>query len=432
MTELNPKQYIASAMREAADVPGITPGMAGRDIKKVGVIGAGTMGSGIAVCFLGAGMRTVLMDQSEEAVEKGRETIGGIFSAGVKKGRVTPDQAKGIQVLLSTTLSYDDFADCDLIIEAVFERMDIKEDVFSRLGKVAKDGAVLATNTSGLDVDHIAAASGRPEDVVGLHFFSPAFVMPLLEIVRGKKTSPEVLKTALFASTITNKVGIVVGNCFGFAANRMLRGYGRESGFMLLEGANPEDIDKALMNYGFPMGPCAMYDLAGIDVTNFVTDALREQKLIPDDPRYGAIGKALAAEGRLGQKTRAGNYDYGEDGRTPLPSSKFLEIRDSVAAELGIEKRAIGEDEIVERCLLPVINEAARVLDEGVVNNTGSIDLLWIYGYGFPAAKGGPVYQARQLGYDQVRSKLNAYKDANPIFGEEYWSPSPALQKLFN
>lgn len=429
---MNPKQYIASAMRQAADVPGVTPGMAGRDIKKVAVIGAGTMGSGIAVCFLGAGIRTVLMDQSEEAVEKGRATVGGIFSSGVKKGRMTPDQAKGIQVLLSTTLDYEDLADCDLIIEAVFERMDIKEEVFSRLGQVAKDGAVLATNTSGLDVDQIAAASGRPEDVVGLHFFSPAFVMPLLEIVRGKKTSPEVLRTALFASTIINKIGIVVGNCFGFAANRMLRGYGRETEFMLLEGASPEEIDQAIMNYGFPMGPCAMGDLAGIDVGNFVVDALREEKRIPDDPRLGAMGKALAAEGRLGQKTKAGNYDYGDDGRTPIPSPKVLEIRDRVAAELGIEKREITEEEIIERCLLPVINEAAKVLDEGVVNNTGSIDLLWIYGYGFPAAKGGPVYQARQMGYERVLAKLNAYKDAEPQFGEEYWAPSPALQELFN
>lgn len=432
MTEMNSKQYIALAMRQAADVPGITPGIIGRDIKKVAVIGAGTMGAGIAVCFLGAGIRTVLMDQSEEALAKGKATIGGVFAAGVKKGRLTPDQAEGIQVLLSTTLDYADLADCDLIIEAVFERMDIKEDVFGRLGKIAKDGAVLATNTSGLDVDHIAAASGRPHDVVGLHFFSPAYVMPLLEIVRGKETSPEVLKTALFASTIINKIGIVVANCFGFAANRMLRGYGRESEFMLLEGANPGDIDQAITNYGFPMGPCAMGDLAGIDISNFVNDALRAEGLVPDDPRLGVMGKALAAEGRLGQKTKAGNYDYGEDGRTPIPSPKVLEIRDRVAAELGIEKREISEEEIVERCLLPIINEAAKILDEGVVNNTGSIDLLWIYGFGFPAAKGGPVYQAREMGYEQVLSKLNAYKDADPQFGDVYWAPAAALQKLFN
>jgi len=401
------------------------------EIRTVCFIGAGTMGAGIAVCFLGVGIRTVLMDQSEQALEKGRATIRDIFSAGVKKGRLTPDQAKGIQVLLSTTLNYEDLADCDLIIEAVFERMDIKEDVFGRLGKVAKKGAVLATNTSGLDVDQIAAASGRPEDVLGLHFFSPAFVMPLLEIVRGEKTSPEVLKTGLFASTIINKVGIVVGNCFGFAANRMLRGYARECEFMLLEGASPEDIDKAITNYGFPMGPCAMGDLAGIDVSNFVTDALRAAKLVPDDPRIGAMTKALAAEGRLGQKTRAGNYDYGEDGRTPIPSPQASAIRDRVAAELGIEKRGITEQEIVERCLLPVINEAAKVLDEGVVNNTGSIDLLWIYGYGFPVAKGGPVYQARQMGYDHLLARLNAYKDADPKFGAAYWTPSTALPKLF-
>ena len=428
---MNPKQYHAYAMRKVAQVPGIDPQMPGRDIKKVAVIGAGLMGSGIAVCFLRAGIPTILVDTSEEALERGRKSIARALASGVKRGMMTPDQAKGIQILVSTTLDYDDLKDCDLIIEAVFERMDIKEAIFKRLGEVAKEGALLATNTSGLDVDQIAAASGRSSDVVGLHFFSPAHVMPLLEIVRGKETSSEALKTALYVSTITYKTGVVVGNCHGFAANRMLEGYARESEFLLLEGASPAEVDKAMVNYGFPMGPCAMGDMAGVDVRNYVLDAMKSDQLIPDDPRYGAMSKALFAEGRLGQKTAAGNYDYGEDGRTPIPSDKVSGIRDRIATELGVRQRDISEEEIVNRCLLAVINEAAEVVGEGIVNHPSDVDILWMYGYGFPGAKCGPVYQARQMGLEQVRATMNAYKDADEKFGEIYWSPSASLDKLF-
>ena len=304
MTQIHPKQYHAYAMRQVARVPGIDPDMPGRDIKQVAIIGAGLMGSGIAVCFLRAGIPTILVDQSEEALEKGRQSIAKALNSGVKRGMLTPDQARGVQLLVSTTLDYEDLRDADLIIEAVFERMDIKEAIFKRLGEVAKAGAILATNTSGLDVDQIAAASGRPEDVLGLHFFSPAHVMPLLEIVRGRETSAEALKTALYVSTITYKTGVVVGNCPGFAANRMLEGYAREAEFLGLEGADPSKIDQAMMEFGFPMGPCAMGDMAGVDVRNYVLDSMQAAQSIPDDPRYGAITRALFAEGRLGQKTR--------------------------------------------------------------------------------------------------------------------------------
>ena len=428
---MNVKQHIANAMRETADVKGVPPGTKGRDVRKVAVIGAGLMGSGIAVCFLGAGIRTVLVDQTGEALDAGRKTIQKVFASAVKKGQVSADQARAVSVRLTTTLDYADLADCDLVIEAVFERMEIKEEVFGKLGKVVRPGAILATNTSGLDVDQIAAASGRPEDVVGLHFFSPAYVMPLLEIVRGKETSAEVLRTALFVATIIKKIGIVVGNCFGFAANRMLEGYGRESEFLALEGIDPEQIDAAITEFGFPMGPCAMVDLAGIDVRCHVLDALREAELIPDDPRYGALSKALAADGRLGQKTGCGNYDYGEDGRTPIPSTRVAEIRDQLAADLGVEQREVSNKEIVDRLLLPVINEAARTLDDGIVDSTGSIDLIWIYGYGFPAAKGGPVFLARQMGLATIQEKLEKYRQADAKYGGDYWAPSPALPKLF-
>lgn len=426
------KQHLGIAMREVSQVSGIEPGTKGRDIRRVAVIGAGLMGSGIAVSFLGASVPVVLVDRDEEALGKGRAYVRKAVESATRKGWVTADQAKGAGTLLSTTLEYDDLVDCDLIIEAVFERMVIKEEVFAKLGKVCKPGAVLATNTSGLDIDRIAAASGRPADVLGLHFFSPAHVMPLLEIVRGKETSAEVLRTALFAATITRKIGVVVGNCFGFAANRMLEGYARESEFLVLEGANPEQIDAALTGYGFAMGPCAMADLAGIDVRCHVLDALRGENRIPDDPRYGAIAKALAAEGRLGQKTKAGYFDYGDDGRTPMPSFATLAVRDRVAGEFGVKPRKISDDEIVERCLLPVINEAAKELDEGIVADVGSVDLIWLYGYGFPSAKGGPVYEARQRGLESIEEGLQRFQQGNADFGEYYWAPSPAIARLFD
>lgn len=426
------KQHLAIAMREVSQVSGIEPGTKARDIRKVAVIGAGLMGSGIAVSFLGASVPVVLVDRDEEALGKGRAYVTKALESAVRKGWVTADQAKGAGALLTTTLNYDELVDCDLVIEAVFERMDIKEEVFAKLGMVCRTGAVLATNTSGLDVDRIAVASGRPADVVGLHFFSPAHVMPLLEIVRGEQTSAEVLRTALFAATITRKIGVVVGNCFGFAANRMLEGYARESEFLVLEGANPEQIDAALKEFGFAMGPCAMADLAGIDVRCHVLDALRAEDRTPDDPRYGAIAKALAAEGRLGQKTKAGYFDYGDDGRTPMPSIATLSIRDRVAGDLGVRPREISDEEIVERCLLPVINEAAKELDEGIVDGVGSVDLIWLYGYGFPADNGGPVYEARLRGFEAITEALQRFQKDDGDFAETYWAPSPALARLFD
>jgi 3-hydroxyacyl-CoA dehydrogenase len=428
---VNPKQYVAMAINQVGRVPGITPGMKGREIRKVGIIGAGLMGAGIAVTCLGAGLPTVLLDTSEEALGKGRKYVDTALRTLLKRGFIYEGMVSGLQAILSTSLDYQALADCDLIIEAVFERMDIKEKVFRQLGAVAKKGAVLATNTSGLDVDRIAAASGRPADVLGLHFFSPAFMMPLLEIVRGKETSPEVIRTALFFSTIIRKTGVVVGNCFGFAANRSLEGYGREAEMMILEGAEPEQIDKAMTKFGFSMGPGAMGDMAGVDVRNHVLNAMKADGLVPDDPRYGAMARALAEAGRLGQKTKAGNYDYGEDGRTPIPSKTVGEMRDRLAAKLGVAKREHGEEEIVQRCLLPVINEAAKLVDEGIVSHPSDVDVLWIYGYGFPAAKGGPVFMARQMGYEKVRDALLAYQKADPKYGERYWAPSPALERLF-
>ena len=431
MTTMAPKQYVAHALNQLGHVPGLSPGERGREIRKAGVVGAGLMGSGIAVCLLAAGVPTTLVDQKQSALDQGRGGVEKAFASLVKRGHLFESQAKGLQVLLTGSLDLAALADCDVIVEAVYEKSIVKEDVFRRLGGIAKPGAILATNTSGLDVDRIARASGRPADVVGLHFFSPAFMMPLLEIVRGRETTAEVLRSVLYLSTILRKVGVVVGNSPGFAANRTLEGYGRESEFLVLEGARPEDVDRALTQFGFPMGPCAMGDMAGLDIRNDYIDALRETRLIPADPRYGALTKALVAAGRLGQKTAAGNYDYGPDGRTPVPSARALEIRDRVASELGVPQRTFTDEEIVMRCLLPVIDEAGRVLAEGVVPRASDLDVIWVYGYGFPAAKGGPVYLARQLGLDAVRQGIAARRSADPRFGDRYWAPSASLEQLF-
>ncbi len=430
MSSMSPKQYAAHALNQVGHVQGISSAIRGREIRKAAVIGAGLMGAGIAACLITAGMPTVLVDTTQEALDKGFASVGQALMSLVKRGQMFESQAKGLQVLLTGSLEYGDLVDCDLIIEAVYEKLDVKEEVFRRLGSVAKRGAILATNTSGLDVDRIAKAGGRPADVVGLHFFSPAFVMPLLEIVRGRETSAEVLRTVLFLSTMLRKIGVVVGNAPGFAANRTLEGYGRESEFLVLEGANPQDVDRAFTQFGFPMGPCAMADMAGLDIRCHYIEALRRAKVIPLDPRYGALTSALVAAGRLGQKTSAGNYDYGPDRRTPVPSEKALELRDRIAADLGIARRTYGEEEIVMRCLLPVINEAARVLDEGVVARPSDIDVLWVYGYGFPTGKGGPVYLARQLGVQAVRRELESRREADPTFGNTYWAPSRALDLL--
>ena len=431
MTTIAPKHHVAHAMNQLRHVPGLTAVTRGREIRKAGVVGAGLMGSGIAVCLLAAGVPTTLVDVTQSALDRGRSGVEKALASFVKRGLMFESQAKGLQALLSESLEFSALADCDVIIEAVYEKLTLKEEVFRRLGEIAKPGAILATNTSGLDVDRIASASGRAADVVGLHFFSPAFMMPLLEIVRGRETSLEVLRSALHLSTIMRKVGVVVGNSPGFAANRTLEGYGRESEFLVLEGARPEDVDRALTQFGFPMGPCAMGDMAGLDIRNHYVEALREARLIPPDPRYGALTKALVAAGRLGQKTSAGNYDYGPDGRTPIPSARALEIRDRVARELGVPQRAFTDEEIVMRCLLPVIDEAARVLAEGVVPRASDIDVIWLYGYGFPAAKGGPIYLARQLGLDAVRQGIDARRRADPGFGDRYWTPNASLELLF-
>src|SRR5690606_19955689 len=345
------------------------------------VIGSGTMGVGIAYACLSAGLSVRLLDSDEAALTRGEDAIRSLFEGGVARGKLdAADMVEGLR-RLNVTRDYADLRDADLVIEAVFENMAVKKEVFGRLDGACREGAILATNTSTLDVDAIAGATERPGDVVGLHFFSPAHVMRLLEIVRGAETADDVIATALALAKRLRKVGVVVGNCFGFVGNRMLYSYGRENQLMLLEGAAPEYVDRVLTDWGMAMGPNAVGDLAGLDVGYRVR---QERTDLPDDPRFYRVADMLAERGRYGQKTGAGIYRYEPGSRKPIPDP---EVRDMIRAEaerLGVEQREIGEAEIVERCSCGLVTEGARILEDGIAARASDIDVVWINGYGFP------------------------------------------------
>jgi 3-hydroxyacyl-CoA dehydrogenase len=419
------RSYLAAA--HAAIAP--KRGAGETSIKHVGIIGAGLMGSGIAMSCLQAGLDVTIVDLSASTLQRSREMISGMLEEGVKRGKLPGSVTAELGNTFHLAEDYEALRSCDLVIEAVFERMDIKQDVFRKLSKYVRTGAIVASNTSGLDIDAIAVAFDRPGDVVGLHFFSPAHIMPLLEIIRGTQTSPATLAAASAFAGLIGKTGIIVGNCFGFAANRSLNGYSREAGFLMLEGASPEAIDGVLTEFGFPMGPCAMGDLAGLDIGLHVTDAMRSEGLTPDDPRLASIGRAMVSAGRLGQKAGAGLFDYGKDRRKPIASARAAEIIDEVRKSLEIKTRDIPPSEILERCLLPVINEAARILSEGIVERASDVDLIWIYGYGYPSTRGGPLFYANSLGLQSLVGRLEYYESVQP-FGPQYWKPAEYLRSL--
>jgi 3-hydroxyacyl-CoA dehydrogenase len=412
------------AEREVAKVPGIGKGTAVRDVQRVAVLGAGTMGSGIAYACLGAGCRVHLLDNDEAGLARGEAAIRKLFEGGIARGKLTEAHAAEGQQRLDTTRDYGDIADADLVIEAVFENMSIKKEVFGKLDAVCKSGAILATNTSTLDVDAIAAATTRPQDVIGLHFFSPAHVMRLLEIVRGEKTSDDVIATALALAKRLRKVGVVVGNCFGFVGNRMLYSYGRENQLLLLEGAAPETIDRVLTDWGMAMGPNAVGDLAGLDVGYKIRQERTDR---PDDPRFYAIADRLAELGRFGQKTGAGMYHYESGSRTPVPDPEVRQLIRDEAARLGVEQRDIGETEIIERCIYALVTEGARILEDGIAARSSDIDVIWINGYGFPRYRGGPMHFADTIGADTVYHKVCEFRER---FGDRYWQPPALLAKL--
>ncbi len=412
------------AERAVSRVPGIERNTDIRPIETIGVLGAGTMGAGIAYSGLLSGLHVHLLDNSREGLERGAATIRGYFEGGVARGKLSQSEMDDGLARLATTDDYDVLSDVDLVIEAVFESMAVKKDVFETLDRVVKPGAILATNTSTLDIDEIASVTGRPQDVIGLHFFSPAHIMRLLEIVRGAKTAPDVIATSLALAKRLRKIGVVVGNCFGFVGNRMLYGYGRENQLLLLEGAAPQDIDLALTDWGMAMGPNAVGDLAGRDGGYKVR---RERDDLPDDPRFYRVADLLAEQGRYGQKTGKGIYRYEAGSRTPLPDPDVEAMIAAEAERLGVERRDIDEDEIVTRCIYAMILEGARILEEGIATRAGDIDVIWINGYGFPRHRGGPMHFADTVGAKAVYDTVCAYRDR---FGPQYWEPPTLLEKL--
>jgi len=402
------QRHIFFAERQAAKIDGLPKDTQLRDIKKVGVIGAGTMGGGISMNFLQKGIPVTIVEMQQEALDRGVGVIRKNYDASAAKGRFKPEQVDQMMGILTPTLSLDDLADCDLIIEAVYEDMGVKKDIFGKLDTIAKPGAILASNTSYLDVDEIATATSRPGDVLGMHFFSPANVMKLLEVVRGDKTAPDALATAMAIGKKIGKVAVVAGVCDGFIGNRMLKPRQLEAMKLLMEGATPAQVDKVHVEFGMPMGPFQMSDLAGVDIGWH-----------RDPNRIESIRDALCAEGRWGQKKQAGFYDYDEK-RNPSPSARVAEIIDQFRAKAGVEKREITDQEIIERTLYPMVNEGALILAEGKAQRASDIDVVWIYGYGWPVYRGGPMFWAGLEGTDKIVAALEKHGfDVAPLLKEK-------------
>jgi 3-hydroxyacyl-CoA dehydrogenase len=398
-TQARAQQYFFFAERQAAKIDGLPEGTTPRPIERVGVIGAGTMGGGISMNFLSAGIPVTIVEMQQDALDRGTGVMRRNYEASAAKGRISAAQAEGAMGLLKASLSLDDLADCDLIIEAVFENMDVKKEVFGKLDRIAKPGAILASNTSYLNVDEIAASTSRPQDVVGLHFFSPANIMKLLEVVRGAKTAPDVLMTAMSLAKKIRKVAVVAGVCYGFIGNRMLMPRQIQANRLLMEGATPEQIDRVHVGFGMPMGPFQMADLAGVDIGWH-----------RDPARVENVRDALCAAGRWGQKKGAGFYDY-DDRRRPSPSAQVAKIIDDFRAKEGVEPRDISDREIIERTLYTMVNEGAKILEEGMAQRASDIDVVWVYGYGWPVWRGGPMFWADSEGLAKIVEGLRGQKE---------------------
>jgi len=423
--ESRAQRHVFFAEREVAKVPGLPKDTAKRDVKSAAIIGAGTMGGGIAMNFANAGIPVKILEVKEDALERGIAVIRKNYENTAKKGRITQEQVEQRMALIQPTLSYDDLGDVDLVIEAVFENMDVKKAVFSELDRVCKPGAILATNTSTLDVNRIASFTQRPEDVVGMHFFSPANVMKLLENVRGEKTSDEVVATVMDLSRRIGKVGVLVGVCHGFVGNRMLHKRQAEAVQLVNEGANPAQVDKVLFDLGFPMGPFAMSDLAGMDVGYRIREELRKED--PDNAPPRNWTDDLVEQGRLGQKTQAGVFDYKEGDRTPVPSSEVDALIAKFREENGIQSRDISDQEILERCMYIMVNEGAKILEEGIAARPLDVDVIWIYGYGFPVYRGGVLFWADSVGLKTIYDKVSQIHQET---GSDIWKPAALLEKL--
>ncbi len=418
-------QHVFFAERQATKVPGLPKDVELKSIASVGMIGAGTMGGGISMNFANVGIPVTLLEMDKEALDKGLGIIRKNYEASAKKGRISDAQVEERMGLLSGTTDYGDLADADLVIEAVFENMDIKKKVFSTLSDTVKPDAILASNTSYLNIDEIATVVNNPERMLGMHFFSPANVMRLLEIVRAEKTAPEVLATILKLGKNINKVGAVAGVCHGFIGNRMLSGYAHEANTLVLEGAAPEQVDRVLYNFGMPMGVIAMADMAGLDIGYRLREQLDESEY---DVRASFLYDRLVEMGRLGQKTGAGVYDYEPGNRTPIPSPVTKKILAEAAEKFGVEQREITDEEIIERCFYSLFNVGCDVLHEGMAYRASDIDIVYINGYGFPAWRGGPMYWAENaIGLDRVLDRIREFAE---LYGERYWQPSPLLERM--
>jgi len=411
------------AASKIPDVPETTPR---RTVKTVGVIGAGTMGGGISMNFLNAGIPVTMLEMKQEALDRGVATIRKNYEAQVKKGKLKQDKYEQRMALLSTTLSYADLKDVDLVIEAVFEEIGVKETVFRTLDEVVKQGAILASNTSTLDVDKIASFTKRPQDVVGMHFFSPANVMRLLEVVRGKDTAKDVLATVMDIAKKIKKTAVVSGVCDGFIGNRMIEQYSRQAGFLLDEGCTPAQVDKAIEKFGFAMGPFRMGDLAGNDIGW----AIRKRRAVEQaNMKYSRTADKLCELGRFGQKTGAGWYDYQAGKRDAIPSQVVNDMIAAHRAEAGITPRKISDEEIVQRLVYSLVNEAAHILEEGIANKASDVDMVYLTGYGFPLHRGGPLCYADTVGLYNVAQSMQRFAQ-NPHDDGAFWQPAPLLARL--
>ena len=416
--ESKAQRYFFFAEREAAKVPDVPADTPPRDVKKAAVIGAGTMGGGIAMNFANAGIPVTVIEVAQEALERGLGIVRKNYEATAARGRLTAADVEKRMELITGTTDFKAAADADMVIEAVFEEMPVKKDVFAKLDDICKPDAVLATNTSTLDVDEIASATRRPESVIGTHFFSPANVMRLLENVRGQKSSKTTIATAMTIGRRIGKVPVLVGVCYGFVGNRMLHQRGLQAEKLILEGAAPHQVDRVLTDFGFPMGPFAMSDLAGLDVGWRI--------------RKGRGVKAPVADricelGRLGQKTGAGYFKYEKGDRKPVPDLEVEKIIVDVATSMGITRRAISDEEILQRLLYPMVNEGAKILDEKIAIRASDIDVIWVYGYGWPVYRGGPMFWADSIGLRALRDRLLEFKTQS---GDAFWTPAPLLDRL--
>jgi 3-hydroxyacyl-CoA dehydrogenase len=413
------QRYFFFAEREAGKIPDVPSDTPLHRIDRAAVIGAGTMGGGIAMNYANAGIPVTLIETGAEALERGLAIIRGNYEATARRGGLSAAEVETRIGLITGSLKLEDVAEADIVTEAVFEEMGLKKELFATLDRLARPNAILASNTSTLDVNEIAAATTRPERVLGMHYFSPANVMRLVEVVRGSRTSKPAVASAFAVARRLKKVPVQTGVCYGFVGNRMLHRRTYESEALLLEGAAPAEIDKAIYDFGFPMGPCAMGDLAGLDVGYRIRRGL--------SVTLKNIADRLVEMGRMGQKTNAGYYRYEPGSRTPLPDPEVDALIDAVARERGINRRAIPPAEILERLLYPMVNEGARILEEGIALRASDIDVVWIYGYGWPAYRGGPMHWADSIGLKTIRDRLAALHDET---GREYWKPAALIERL--